>query len=194
MWLILSCTISRHRLVFVCCAAAVCGRPGCAAAGRVAAERLRSRFWDLALYRNQHLRDHRVEVLQPHNCEHGQRSETVTIKSKAWIGRASKSESTLLIWTEVPHYNAWGLFFVCFFRHWIWRLHRCSLSPAGHSDGQSSGLERSLLPAEPAQPHEPGRHRLCLCCGHLLPGWWKNLLCQVWRGKTLAMRSKKPLV
>lgn len=59
---------------------------------------------------------------------------------------------------------------VCVPRHRIRRSNHCSFPPAGHSHGQSACTERGLLQTEPAQPHEPHRHSICLCCSDILPG------------------------
>lgn len=55
-------------------------------------------------------------------------------------------------------------------RYWVWGSHHRSFPSAGHPYRQSACSKRSLLQAEPAQPHEPHRHCLCVCSGHILPG------------------------
>lgn len=65
---------------------------------------------------------------------------------------------------------------VCVPRHRIWRSNHCSFPPAGHSHGQSACSERGLLQTEPAQPHEPHRHSICLCCSDILPGKLLDLM------------------
>lgn len=69
-----SCLIlTRHRRKTrppVSCVSAVCGRSDCFAAGRAPPEGLRSWLRYLALHCHQHLRDHCLEGLQPHHCEH----------------------------------------------------------------------------------------------------------------------------
>lgn len=58
----------------------------------------------------------------------------------------------------------------CVLRHRIWGSRYCSFPPAGHSNRQSACTERGLLQTEPAQPHEPHRHCVCLCGGDILSG------------------------
>lgn len=58
----------------------------------------------------------------------------------------------------------------CLCRYWVWGSHHCSLSSPGHPHGQGARLKRGLLQAKPAEPHEPHRHSLCFCSGHILPG------------------------
>lgn len=58
----------------------------------------------------------------------------------------------------------------CAPRHRIRGRHHRALPSFGHSVGQSASSEGSLLQAEPAQPHEPDRHGVRLCCRHILPG------------------------
>lgn len=52
---------------------ALCGRFDCPAARRAAPEGLWPGLWDLPFHRHQHLRDHRVEGLQPHHRQYRQR-------------------------------------------------------------------------------------------------------------------------
>lgn len=61
--------------LFLPACAAVCRRSDCVAVGRAAPEGLRSGLRYLSLHCNQHLRDNRVEGLQPHHCQHWQRYE-----------------------------------------------------------------------------------------------------------------------
>lgn len=83
----------------------------------------------------------------------------------------------------------------CVPRHRIWGSNHCSFPPAGHPHGQSARSERGLLQTEPAQPHEPHRHSICLCCSDILPGKLLELcsvlrrIC-IWTGRRSSVWSR----
>lgn len=91
--------------------AAVCCRSDCVAAGRAAPEGLRSGLWYLSLHCNQHLRDNRLEGLQPHHCQHWQRYEcweqTEFILARSFIHLKCELKDALLF----------GFFFFFYSRH-----------------------------------------------------------------------------
>lgn len=62
--------------VLKCSCTAVCRWHDRAAAGRAAPEGLRTRLRNLTVHRHQHLRDNRLEGLQPHDCEHRERYDS----------------------------------------------------------------------------------------------------------------------
>lgn len=93
--------------------------------------------------------------------------------------KSIQQSQKLVNWLEgyVSCLDLWGSFgggihssLSCFLRYGVWRCRHSSVSLVGDQDGQSPSPEGGLLSAEPPQPHEPHRHRVRVCCRHLLSG------------------------